>query len=164
MSEKDCINEIEEAYINIFKLEALETDPDYFIYEYFQEIKRNVDWRREELKLRIDICSEEIIQSIESTKVNCIKLSKEINQLSNKIIQSKTELNELVQQFGSLNKDQQKLEDVRNSLVVINQNFIRLQSEYKDSLLVNKEYTFRYQDIKVDDFFGSFEEIGKVSI
>jgi hypothetical protein len=164
MSEKDCINEIEEAYINISKLEALETDPDYFIYEYFQEIKRNVDWRREELKLRIDICSEEIIQSIESTKVNCIKLSKEINQLSNKIIQSKTELNELVQQFGSLNKDQQKLEDVRNSLVVINQNFIRLQSEYKDSLLVNKEYTFRYQDIKVDDFFGSFEEIGKVNI
>ena len=68
MSEKDCINEIEEAYINISKLEALETDPDYFIYEYFQEIKRNVDWRREELKLRIDICSEEIIQSIESTK------------------------------------------------------------------------------------------------
>jgi hypothetical protein len=164
MSEKDCINEIEEAYINISKLEALETDPDYFIYEYFQEIKRNVDWRREELKLRIDICSEEIIQSIESTKGNCIKISKEINQLSKKIIQSKTELNELVQQFGSLNKDQQKLEDVRNSLVVINQNFIRLQSEYKDSLLVNKEYTFRYQDIKVDDFFGSFEEMGKVSI
>ena len=84
--------------------------------------------------------------------------------VTNKIIQSKTELNELVQQFGSLNKDQQKLEDVINSLVVINQNFIRLQSEYKDSLLVNKEYTFRYQDIKVDDFFGSFEEIGKVSI
>ena len=42
-----------------------------YFNEYFEELKRQVDLRREELKLKLDNYSDEIIQSIESTKDNC---------------------------------------------------------------------------------------------
>lgn len=81
-------SEIERTRQNLFKLEPLLKDSENFIYEYFEDIKRRVDLRREDLKVKIDTYSDEIIQSVESTKHNCIK-SKENNPLTSDIEISK---------------------------------------------------------------------------
>jgi hypothetical protein len=47
---------------------VLEKEPENYIFEYFEDLKRQVDLRREELKLKLDNCSDEIIQTIERTK------------------------------------------------------------------------------------------------
>ena len=73
----ECKKEIGSAKMHVEKIENLEKDPEYYIFEYFEELKRKVDLRREDLKLKLDNCSDEIIKSIESVKENCIKLSKE---------------------------------------------------------------------------------------
>ena len=59
----------------------LEKEPENYIFEYFEDLKRQVDLRREELKLKLDNCSDEIIQSIERTKEVKVYLSKEVNRI-----------------------------------------------------------------------------------
>ena len=67
---EECKKKINEAKYQIQKIEILEKDPENYVFEYFEELKRQVDLRREELKLRLDECSDQIIESIESTKEN----------------------------------------------------------------------------------------------
>jgi hypothetical protein len=72
-----CKKAVTDANNKIQKIEILEKDPENYIFEYFEELKRQVDLRREELKLKLDNCSDDIIKSIESAKENCLKLFKE---------------------------------------------------------------------------------------
>ena len=47
---EDCKKVLNESTNNISTLEALQKDPESYIYDYFGEIIRQVDLRREELK------------------------------------------------------------------------------------------------------------------
>jgi len=47
----ECKQEIQEARKHLAEIEALVKDPENFIYEYFADIKLQVDLRREDLKL-----------------------------------------------------------------------------------------------------------------
>ena len=143
-------------------IENLHKDPENYIFEYFEELKRQVDLRREKLKLEIDNSSDEIIQSIENTKDNCIKLSKESKMLSTEIEKMKEELIQLIYRFDTFEINDKKLEDIRGHLTIFNGNLSRKLSEYKDSIIGNKEYTFEYEDIDIKSLFGSFKEIEKV--
>ena len=62
------------------ELKSLEENPEGFIYEYFENIKRDVDLRRERLKQEIDQCSDTIIEEIEKIKSECMKTSKEMDE------------------------------------------------------------------------------------
>ncbi len=95
-----CKEEIDIAKYNIEEIETLEKDPENYIFDYFEELKRQVDLRREILKLKLDECSDEIIQSIECTKKNCINL-----KLSSEIKKSKEDLNKLTDRFDTFEID-----------------------------------------------------------
>jgi len=131
-------------------IENLEKNPENLIYEYFEELKRQVDLRRETLKLELDNCSDEIIQSIESTKDNCIKLSKESKMLSTEIEFLKELSNEkltmLIDDFDTFEIDNEKFEDIRGHLSILNECISRELSEYKDAIIGRKEYNFEFED------------------
>ena len=67
----------------------MEENPESYIYEYFSNIKRQVDIRREDLKFKIDKCSDDIIQYVENAQSELIRLSKEVNETSIHIEKSK---------------------------------------------------------------------------
>jgi chromosome segregation ATPase len=159
---EECKTEINEAKNNIQKIENLENDPENYSFEYFEELKRQVDLRREELKLKLDNCSDEIIQSIERTKDNCIKLSRESKRLNTEIENSKKELTELMDDFDTFEIDNEKFEDIRQSLTVLNGGLTRQLGEYKDSIIGDKKYSFEFEEIDIKGLFGSFKEVEKV--
>jgi len=64
----DCKKVLNESTNNKSTLEALQKDPGSYIYDYFGEIIRQVDLRREELKSKVNSYSDEMVQSIEITK------------------------------------------------------------------------------------------------
>ena len=70
-------------------MKTLEKNNETCIYEYFEDIKRKVDLRREDLIQGIHIYSDEIIKSVESTQKNYLQMSKEIDQLTVEIEKSK---------------------------------------------------------------------------
>ena len=154
--------EITDAKNNIQKLENLQKYPENYIFEYFEELKRQVDLRREELKLKLDNCSDEIIQSIEITKEDCIKLSKETKRYSTEIQQSNEKLTKLIDRFDTFDIDEKKFEEIRQSLSILNGGLTRTLIEYKDSMIGEKEYPFEFQEIDVKGLFGCFKEVEKV--
>jgi chromosome segregation ATPase len=159
---EECKTEINEARMNIQMIENLDKDPENFIFEYFEKLKRQVDLRREKLKLELDNYSDEIIQSIESAKENCIKMSKQSKRMSTEIENSKKELTELIDDFDTLEIDYEKFEEIRQSLAVLNRGLNRKLDEYKDSIIGGKEYTFEFKEIDIKDLFGCFKEVKKV--
>ena len=159
---EECKVKITDVKNNIQNIKNLQRDPENHIFEYFEELKRQVDLRREELKLKLDNCSEEIIQSIESTKENCIKLSKESKRLSTEIEESKEDLTKLIDRFDTFEIDEKKFEEIRQSLSILNGDLTRKLGEYKDSIIGDKKYSFEFEEIDIKGLFGSFKEVEKV--
>ena len=77
-----CKTKLEEARKSVAEIKALEENPDSYIHEYFSNIKIQVDIRREDLKFKIDKCSDDIIQYVENAQSELIRLSKEVNETS----------------------------------------------------------------------------------
>ena len=159
----ECKQEIQETRKHLAEIEALVKDPENFIYEYFADIKLQVDLRREDLKHKIDTYSDEIIQSIENTQLNCIKLSEESKKIEIKIEKAKTELNELIDCFDTFQISDKKFEDIKESVSVLTGRFSCLIDEYKDLLLDLNKYTFGFKEVVIKDVFGSFDKIEKVT-
>jgi len=159
----ECKRTITEAMDNVTKIELLEKDPENYIYEYFEDIKRKVDLRRETLKLKIDTCSDEIIQSIESAQSNCKKLSSDADRLSTDIEKLKTELSDLTDRFDASEvKDKKFYGGIKKEVFVFNETISDLICECKSSLLCGKEFTFDFRESDIENIFGCFEEKGNV--
>jgi len=151
---EECTKEIKNVKDNLLKVELLEQNAEYYIYEYFEDIKRQVDIRREDLKFKIDNYSDEIIESIETNKKTLIDLSKDVNQITENINKSRKDLNELIAQFETLETNEKKFEDIKASVAVVNQEFHKILAEYHDSLIGNKEFTFKFKELPIEDIFG----------
>ena len=130
-------------------IETLENNAELFIYGYFADIKRKVDLRREDLIERIHNYSDEVIKSIENTQCECLKISKEVNQLKVEIEKSKRNLNKLTRNFNTVEKRSE-------SLFVLNDNFTKVLGEYNDSLIGFNKYSFDFKEIDIKDVFGYF--------
>jgi hypothetical protein len=97
----DYKTKLEEARKSVTEIKTLEINSESYIYEYFSNIKRQVDIRREDLKFKIDKCSDDIIQYVENTQSEFFKLSNEVNEISMNI-ESKKECDEITKQFDTL--------------------------------------------------------------
>jgi len=157
---EECKKVIFEAQSSLARIEVLDKDPESFIYEYFEDIKRKVDSRREDLKLRIDNSSDDIIQSIEKTKASCVELSKTVDKLTAEIEKSKQELNKLVERFDTFEIDDKS--DIKNSVLLITKRLTRIVGIHKASLIGNEEYSFELERIQIVDIFGCFKATEKV--
>jgi len=125
---------------------------------YFEDIKRQVDIRREDLKMKIDKYSDEVIQSIEGTQGNLILISKQVNQISTDIEQSKRELDDYVKRFDTFEIDEKKFEAIKQGVVAVNRKFDKIIRDYNNALIGNKEYSFLLKEIPIADIFGRFHD------
>jgi hypothetical protein len=150
----ECKKLIDEAKETAAKLDMISKDPEFYIYEQFQEIKNKVDLRREELKAQIDQYSDELIRSIESTRIYCISLLNQINNHANELESYKNQLYQLVTSFDVCNNEEIKWEYFKNDADFLRSKFIELLSVYKKSLSANKEYSFVYDVKPISDIFG----------
>lgn len=156
-----CKKSIDKAKEFVDKIE----NPENFIYEHFQQIKLNVDLRREELKLQIEDYSNEILCKIDQTQKDCIKMAKEIHTITKDIETYKTDLNILIQRFDSFEFNDEKYDDIRSKVTILQPKLEDILDEYKFSLLDNSDHEFKIEDISMEEVFGSFITYsgGKVS-
>jgi len=150
----ECKAVIKKANERVAEIETLEKSSEGYIYEYFEDIKRQGDIRREDLKMKIDKYSDEVIQSIEGTQLNYIKISKQVNQISTDIEQSKKELEDYVKRFDTFDIDEKKFEAIKQGVVCVDGKFDKIILDYNNVLIGNKEYSFRFNEIPIADIFG----------
>lgn len=150
-----CKKEITDVISNADEINAVRSDPDNYIYEYFEDIKREVDKRREDLKLKIDVYSNEIITEINQIQASCYKLSHDVSRISTKIDVAKSELKRLVDKFDCFKFDDAKYESIMAE--VLKPVLTKLLQDYKRSLIADREYEFKFdQQMLFEQFFGSF--------
>ena len=89
---------LDEAKNLATKIDSVRNNAETYVDEYFQNVIKDVELRREQLKAKIDDYSDELIKSLKTTQLNCIKLSKEINDMKNKIEKSKAVLDEFMKE------------------------------------------------------------------
>lgn len=136
----------------------MEKNSEGYIKEYFEDIKRQVVLRTEGLKIKIDQYSDNIIKTVDKTQENCIKLSKEENQITVNIAKSKTELDKLIKQFDSIEANAMEFKEVKKSVTSLNQEFYQIIDEYNNLLIGNKKYLFQFNELSIDDIFGRLSD------
>jgi hypothetical protein len=155
----ECKKVIMEAQKDVADIESIDKDPENYIYEYFEDIKRQVDLRREVLKERIDTYSDETLVSINIAQMNCQKIIKEVNKPSKDFDDSKIKLNELIRQFDTFKISEQKFQEIKENVSELKSKFNVMLAELKSSLINDKVYTFRFEDVSMSNVFGKFEEV-----
>jgi hypothetical protein len=125
------------------KIDFVQNNAETYINEYFQKVIRDVDLRRELLKAKIDDYSDLLIESLKTTQLNCIKLSKEINDVTNKIKRSKAVSDEFIQE----NKKN------RDEFLIFKKEFESDLDNYK-KLLTNNKLSLSFFEIPIQEVFG----------
>jgi len=155
---------------NLKEMETIRKDPENYIYEYFGELTRQVDLRRETLIRDIHEYSDELIQKIEKLKQERAAKSKEGTIITDDLEMIKTKMNDLNSMFNSSDIDdikhgkiisQKKLKEVSDLMgLVLNQ--------YKYDLQDGKYYNFFTNEIKLENVFGSLSflnyDIGNIKV
>jgi hypothetical protein len=135
--------------------ETLENKAELYIFEYFEDIKRQVDLRREILIERIQNCSAEIIKSVENVRNECLVMSKKVDQLSIEVEKWKRNLHDVVDQFDLFNNN-------HKNVFGLDKSFKKVLENYKESLLGYNKYSFHFKEFDINFLFGRFDEIKKV--
>ena len=66
----------------------------------------------------------------------------------------------LVELFDTFDIDDKR--DIMNSVVIFNKRLTRIADQHKVSLIGNKNYSFEFNEIQIDDIFGCFKATIKV--
>jgi DNA repair exonuclease SbcCD ATPase subunit len=89
---------------SITKLDVLLKDPDNYIYEVFSELRRNVDLKYEEYKLRLDEETQKIRDELEKLENLCKEKLKSNDSCLKELRKAKEEAqNELDKHMSALN-------------------------------------------------------------
>ena len=147
----------EEVKEDLDELKKFEQDSETFIYNYFEELKRQVDLRREDLKSKIENYSNDLIESINELRNKHCQLTKQENILKTKIDNSKKELNESINKFDVFNFNESDLFDIKENITEMGHKFDNL-SQLRQSLIDYKEYSFNFNDQSIERIFGTFSE------
>ena len=154
----ECKQKIEEAMHQFNNMAIISKYPSDYINNYFFDLKRNVIWRRDNLKTKVDKYAGELIQSIENNQSNCIKLSQETSQLSKNIEDSKKQLDELKNHLDTFVIDTLNFDSIKASAEDLIERFSQMQTEYRESLLLHQDYMFDFDDDdptkSIEYFFG----------
>jgi len=155
---KDYHKLLQDLNKNLNEIETIQKDPDNYIYEYFAELTRQVDLRREIMIRDINEYSDKLIQKIEKLRKECMANSKEATQITQDLSTIRAKLNELNSMFNSLEIDDKKLEEIMSK---------KKSNELKDlmepvwkqckyDLQGKKNYKFITEKIKLEFIFGTF--------
>lgn len=160
MSLESCEKKIERIRSSLFDFEHILNDPNYYIYEYFEEIKRQVDYRRESLKLDIDTYSDQLIQEINVFQRKCMEADHEIHKAARNIEIIKQELDKVLK---LVDRDDIEGSSANIRIDSLNPLLMKVIDNYKSELVEHKILQFNYKPLTIERIFGTIDNIKMVS-
>ena len=97
-----------------------------------------------------------MIQSIELSKANYIKISQQVNKMSTNIEQSKKELEDYVKKFDTFDIDEKKFEDIKQRVVGVNKKFDKIIIDYNNALIGIMNIHFFLMKYQLEMFLDAF--------
>ena len=155
---EECKSHIENAAKVIRQLEVLRESPEGYIHDYFEEVKRQVDLRREKLKNEIDLASDQMIDRIERTRAECIQVSALIKGIFEDLEVFSGELERIRDQLNSLAVSEAKLSRIKGELVALERGLDEKCIKEQHLVLQNNEYFFEFDEINIGSVFGGLRK------
>jgi len=146
------------------EIEGIRKDPENFISEYFCELNRQVDIRRDKLFVEIQEYSDELIEKIDVLRKECLsncentKTKKtEKTETSKTIDECRASLDKLNSMFDSFKVDNSKIEEFWSQKMSkeLEVKMKPLSEELKSELLRNNSHSIDIPEIKMKEVFGS---------
>jgi hypothetical protein len=134
------------------KFDFVQKNAETYINEYFQSVIRDVDLRREQLKAKIDDYSDVLIESLKKKQLDCVTVSKETNETTEKIEKSKAELNEFIKEIETL-LDYKEFDVIENKFSEFKKEFETSLAKYKN-ILTENQLSFNFHEMPIQDVFG----------
>ena len=166
---ESCGESLKELIAYAKEIDSIATvEPKETIHNYFNDIRRKVDLRKEYLKNEIDKYYANLFESIERAELECINKESENQKLRMKsnIEISKSHLNQLIDYYKSSKSSMtdSNMDHILSSTVKIRTAFDKTLKIGERDLLQNNGYTFEYDDkCQIDKVFGEFSRITPVS-
>ena len=121
-------------------------------------MKQKAGLRREGLKDKIDKCSDEVVLSIGNAQLEHVKLSKQAVRPSQRVGESKEELDRFSHEFDCFDFDEKKFENIKKQVLALTMKLESVRVEFEKSLVDKEGFSFEFDEAPVGDFFGRFEE------
>ena len=155
---EECKSHIENAAKVIRQLEVLRDSPEGYIHDYFEEVKRQVDLRREKLKNEIDLASDQMIDRIERTRAECIQVSAQMKGIVEDLEVLTGELERISDQLNSFDVSEAKLTRIKGELVALERGLDEKLIKEQHLVLENSEYSFEFDEINIGSVFGGLRK------
>jgi len=153
---KDCQVVLDDLKKKLSEVESIRKDKANFIYEYFSEITREVDLRRDTLFRDITEYSNKIIENINKLRQECLdSSSRQLKAAEGVLDTCKLEVNEQKDKFDSFEIYDKKFEEVLSKSKVLQGELGLAMNKYKFGLQGNKSYRLESKEINISEVFGS---------
>jgi hypothetical protein len=154
-------HKIDELNKRFKEIELIQNDPEFYIDEYFRELIREIDLRREFLIESIQKESNKLIESVNQWKSELVKM--ENKKMTGSIEKDRLRLAELNSMFDSLEIDKKKMEEIisQKSSKELAESLNSIYKDCQNSLLGSKTYKLQIDcedcDSWIHDLFGRIE-------
>jgi len=138
------------------EFETIHNDPCSYIYEYFSEITRQVDLRKEIVIKDIHDYSDALLQTIDELKEDCLEKLKTKTNVEKNTEEIKNQISCLNIMFDSLEIDDKKLKEImsKKECSKVQKIIEPLLDRYKFELQGNKHHKLAINSINYDNVFG----------
>lgn len=131
------------------------TDPDYIAYEYFEDLKRQVDLKREKLKIELDEYSDKLIEAITKTQAESMELAKNVRKDGIALDETlANEIKEIVEEYETMAINEEDFEKFNRQLLVLKFKCDKMLEEYQKSILSEKYVLETDTYINISELFG----------
>ncbi len=152
----DCQILLEDLNKKMNEVEFIRKEKENFLYEYFSEITREVDLRRDTLIRDIEEYSNEIIEKINKLRQECLESSSRQLKAAEVVLDAcKLEMNEQRDKLDSFEMYDKKFEEVLSKSKALQEKLELEINKYKFELQGNKSYWLESKKIKINEVFGS---------
>lgn len=125
----------------------INNDPKLFIHEYFNDLKKKCNQKREEIKSEIDNHYDQILKEIDKYQKDCEISSKIIDDMFTDIELHKNNLKDWIKEYDTTSIN----EETRNRIIFESKSTkLKLEDQfgvYKNRLLKNMSYRIEHYDI-----------------
>ncbi len=153
-----CRDTIQEATVQIEYMESISKKPAIFINENFDKNKNHINWRRRELIESVNKYCDQLVEENESKRSYCLNSSEETfrKHVENKFDEIKREFGELKNKFEQLDRhvNQLGIRLSQNTAFFLKGEIIKMLDEYKDALLLKKEFLFIFYERPMENVVG----------
>lgn len=147
---------IENINSNLNELELLQSDPNFFISNYFYELRNQVDLRRENLKLEIDQFSDQVIKDLDFYEQECKKIAKFQLDIQKELEILKSSFEEF-KDFDSFDMNDKKMKETVINVLKFKPLLSKEVNRLKKKILDNKSFKLKQGGLRIRDYFGHLD-------